>query len=159
LRPEEQVPAKVRESPRPGPEPAKYTVREGDTLTAIAREHYGDGNLWPKIAAANPGINPDRLLVGQVLIIPPKEAEATAAPAARKEEPKLTTRPAAAATYVVAKGDTLIGIARNILGDGSRWREIYELNRDKIKDPDHLLEGLELRLPPVEKEKKPASRP
>ena len=26
-----------------------YTVQQGDTLSGIAQQAYGDGNLWPKI--------------------------------------------------------------------------------------------------------------
>ncbi|MCK4340534.1 MAG: LysM peptidoglycan-binding domain-containing protein, partial [Phycisphaerae bacterium] len=50
-------------------------------------------------------------------------------------------------TYVVERGDTLTSIARNVLHDPERWREIYELNQDKIPDPDLLVIGTELRLP------------
>lgn len=47
-------------------------VREGDTLTSLARKAYGDGRKYAKILRANPGIikNPDRIFVGQVLRVP-----------------------------------------------------------------------------------------
>lgn len=51
------------------------------------------------------------------------------------------------ATYRVETGDTLVSIARAILKDGDRWREIYELNKDRVSNPDRLLVGTELRLP------------
>ena len=51
----------------------KHTVAKGETLSVIAEQYYGDKNLWPKIKAANPAIDPDRLLVGQVLVIPANE--------------------------------------------------------------------------------------
>jgi 5'-nucleotidase len=47
-----------------------YTVRKGDTLYSIARQRYGDGKQWTKIASANPGVRPETLKVGQTLIIP-----------------------------------------------------------------------------------------
>ena len=47
-----------------------YTVKKGDTLYKLAREHYGDGKQWQRIASANPGITPQSLKVGQTLIIP-----------------------------------------------------------------------------------------
>ena len=47
-----------------------YTVKKGDTLYKIARERYGDGKQWQKIAAANPGLSPSSIKVGQKLIIP-----------------------------------------------------------------------------------------
>lgn len=47
-----------------------YTVKKGDTLYKLAREHYGDGKQWQRIASANPGLTPQSLRVGQTLIIP-----------------------------------------------------------------------------------------
>ncbi len=50
-------------------------------------------------------------------------------------------------TYVIKSGDSLWKIAKSVLGDGGRWKEIYDLNRDKIKNPDVISIGKELRLP------------
>ena len=47
-----------------------YTVQKGDTLSKIARDHYGNPSKWKQIAAANPGINPNGLKVGQRLVMP-----------------------------------------------------------------------------------------
>jgi nucleoid-associated protein YgaU len=47
-----------------------YKVKKGDTLFAIARAHYGDGKQWQRIAAANPGVSPASLRVGQMLALP-----------------------------------------------------------------------------------------
>ncbi len=49
---------------------SSYTVKKGDTLYKLAREHYGDGKQWQRIASANPGLSPQSLRVGQTLIIP-----------------------------------------------------------------------------------------
>jgi LysM repeat protein len=48
----------------------RYTVKPGDTLYHIAKVHYGDGKQWQRISAANPGISPTTLKVGQVLVVP-----------------------------------------------------------------------------------------
>jgi nucleoid-associated protein YgaU len=48
----------------------KYVVKAGDTLYRIAAKHYGEGKEWKKILAANAGISPTHLRVGQVLILP-----------------------------------------------------------------------------------------
>ena len=47
-----------------------YTVKKGDTLYRIAKEHYGDGKQWQRIASANPGVTPQSLKVGQTLVLP-----------------------------------------------------------------------------------------
>jgi len=56
------------------PEPAAryYTVVKGDTLSKIAKEHYGDANKYPQIFEANKPMlkHPDKIYPGQVLRIP-----------------------------------------------------------------------------------------
>ena len=47
-----------------------YTVQRGDTLFHIAQVHYGDGKKWKQIVAANPGVTPSSLKVGQKLVLP-----------------------------------------------------------------------------------------
>jgi nucleoid-associated protein YgaU len=47
-----------------------HTVRHGETLFSIAKATYGDGKRWKEIVAANPGLSPSKLKVGQVLMIP-----------------------------------------------------------------------------------------
>lgn len=44
-----------------------YTIRSGDTFYNIARTH---GISLDALIAANPGVNPDRLFIGQVICIP-----------------------------------------------------------------------------------------
>ena len=50
-------------------------------------------------------------------------------------------------TYVVQRGDSLSRIAKRELGDEAAWRELYHLNRSRIKDPDRIPTGLQLTLP------------
>lgn len=52
-----------------------------------------------------------------------------------------------ARTYEVVKGDCLWSIARVQLGSGARWQEIYELNKDLIRDPNMIYVGQQLKLP------------
>lgn len=47
-----------------------HTVCSGETLWKIATKHYKNGNAWRKIAAANKGVNPDRIRPGMKLLIP-----------------------------------------------------------------------------------------
>ncbi len=49
-----------------------YTVKPGDTLSKIAKEHLGDANAYMKIFSANSDqlTDPDKIKPGQVLKIP-----------------------------------------------------------------------------------------
>lgn len=49
--------------------------------------------------------------------------------------------------YVVKKGDTLWNIANKELGSGYRWKYLYELNKDRIKDPHKLKVGKTIIIP------------
>lgn len=62
----------------------------------------------------------------------------------KKKRPTNRTAPK---THKVVRGDTLWGIARKYLGKGSRWREIYNLNKSKIKNPHWIYPGQVFRLP------------
>ncbi len=50
----------------------EHVVKKGDTLSAIARKHYGQPNLYPRIVRANPTqiSDPDLIFPGQVLKVP-----------------------------------------------------------------------------------------
>jgi len=51
-------------------------------------------------------------------------------------------------TYVVQPGDNIYEIARQELGKASRWREIYELNKDAVGTRSlELTPGTRLVLP------------
>ncbi len=57
----------------------EITIGEGDTLTAIALQYYGDAGLAQQIAAYNHLSDADRLPAGQVLNLPDTLPPATAA--------------------------------------------------------------------------------
>jgi len=50
-------------------------------------------------------------------------------------------------TYTVVKGDTLSRIAKHHYGDASKWRAIYDANKDVIKNPDLIHIGWVLKIP------------
>lgn len=54
---------------------------------------------------------------------------------------------AATSTYTVKSGDTLWRIATQKLGSGSRYMEIFNLNTDKLTNPDNIDVGQVLTLP------------
>ena len=47
-----------------------HVVQSGETLSGIARQKLGDAARWREIAALNPGMDPDKLKVGQRLVLP-----------------------------------------------------------------------------------------
>ena len=51
---------------------------------------------------------------------------------------------AASKEYEVVKGDSLSKIGKKL---GVKWKEIYEANKDRIKDPDHIEPGWKLKIP------------
>ncbi len=54
-----------------------YTIEKGDTLSKIAKDHYGKASAWHQIFDANRDTieDPDRIFPGQVIKLPalPKE--------------------------------------------------------------------------------------
>ena len=58
---------------KPEPEAVLYTVKPGDSLSKIAKAHYGDAMKYPEIFEANKPMlkDPDKIYPGQMLRIPP----------------------------------------------------------------------------------------
>lgn len=75
-------------APKPKPTtPATYTVRKGDTLSAIAADVLGDAGRYMDIARANNLSDPNRISVGQVLKIPGGTTPSKPAPPAKPKPP------------------------------------------------------------------------
>ena len=76
-------------------------------------------------------------------------AETEIRPAPTMVSSTATSRPAPSTpkTYTVKPEDTLWAIAKKTLGDGGRWREIYNNNTNVIgKDPNLIFPGQVLRI-------------
>lgn len=63
---------KVRGGGAPASAPRTYTVKPGDTLSRIAKEHLGDANAYMRIFELNRDqlSDPDKIKPGQVLKLP-----------------------------------------------------------------------------------------
>jgi nucleoid-associated protein YgaU len=61
---------------KPAPQSTYYEVKKSDTLSKIAKQHYGDAKLYPRIFDANRPMlkDPNLIYPGQVLRIPPLES-------------------------------------------------------------------------------------
>ena len=49
--------------------------------------------------------------------------------------------------YTIQSGDTLWAIASKLLGNGSKYTEIFEANREVIQDADLIFPGQKIRIP------------
>lgn len=133
-----------------GPNEQLYRVAEGDSLSKIAAEFYGDRALWQTLAEFNKDRlpNPNVLRAGLVLRIPDRTVllGGEASPAGVRDP--LSPAPVETArTHVVRDGETLSQIAAATLGSSKRWRELVAANTDRISDPDRVRPGTELRIP------------
>jgi nucleoid-associated protein YgaU len=79
------------------------------------------------------------LMVGNVFGVSEVQADGLEAP----EE----TSEAEVVYYEIQSGDTLWAIASKHLGNGSKYTEIFEANREVIKDPDLIYPGQKIRIP------------
>ncbi len=149
-------------------------VKSGQTLTAIAREHLGDGNRWKEIFELNRDKldAPESLQAGMQIKLPRAHAPVVQAPApspapapepdvrqpqrlqdlraAQRQGQTPTPQNAAAPstkTYVVQRGDNLYKIAQKTMGDGGQWRKLYNANKTRISDPNAVQVGTQLMIP------------
>jgi nucleoid-associated protein YgaU len=91
----------------------------------------------PKPAVEAAPVEPAKPII--VSLEPVKEKPAEPAPAAKPVEPPQT--------YTVQQGDSLYGISVKLFGTPRHYERIYEANRDRIKDPNTLQVGINLRMP------------
>lgn len=83
----------------------------------------------------------------KTVTITPAPAPSEPATATVQPAPRETTSAPQNLSYTVKSGDCLWNIAKKQLGDGSRWKEIYELNKDKIKNPNLIYPNQTLTMP------------
>jgi nucleoid-associated protein YgaU len=85
-----------------------------------------------------------RDVVADIKVAPQAAAAAAGAGAGAGAQ---ATGGAAGRTYTVQAGDTLSGIAKEHLGDASKYTKIFEANRDVLSDPDRIKPGQVLKIP------------
>ena len=127
-----------------------YRVASGDTLSSIAQSWFGREQDWPLILKANPDLNPDRLRIGQSIVLPPKTRGVRAVPAAPRQESSTASsaRPSPGTSYRIRSGDSLSRISQEAYGTAKYWERIYQANRSLIgDDPADLTVGMSLRIP------------
>ncbi len=75
------------------------------------------------------------------------QQQTTAVKSASIKKSRPTETAPALKTYTVKSGDTLWNIAKKYLGNGSKYTEIYSLNKNKIQNPNLISVGQILTLP------------
>ncbi len=75
------------------------------------------------------------------------EDEAETVQASEESGTERKGEPENAGSYTVVSGDSLWKIAKQLLGNGNRWQELYDLNRDKISNPNLIRPGQVLTIP------------
>lgn len=148
------MPAPTAAAPA-GPAPAEkaaekiHVVQTGDTFNSMAQKYYGSTRHARLIATANPNIDPRRLHVGAKIKIPPAPAaspagDSTTKPSATTAAPPVPPERA----YTVKAGESWNDLGKRFLGSGSRWVEIYELNKERVpRNINTLPAGTVLELP------------
>ena len=51
--------------------------------------------------------------------------------------------------HEVKPGDSLSKIAKQEYGDANKWPQIFEANKDILKDPNKIFPGQKLKIPPL----------
>ena len=114
----------------------------GETLSLIAKWYTGHYGNWKAIARANPGFNPNRIVVGNIIYIPP-EMMKTKKSLPRKVISK--TLPGYFAHTVTRSGEKFGAIARWYTGKAENRKALAKANPDI--DPEFLLVGDEIYIP------------
>ena len=168
-----ETPAVVKNTPVRGVWPKTHVVQPDEVLGLICQRVYGTTRMIKAVLAANPGLNPRRMLPNKTKIIlpapiaglaknslPPKSATTVAN---RNQRPSFissrylknnqgkntSTKTTSGDSYVVKKGDKLSTIAQRELGSIRHMNALLDANRHLIKDPNVLREGWKLMLPTV----------
>lgn len=126
--------------------PVRFLVTETsiNLLVFVAKISYRFAGGEPGDLYYDLGLREWRdLRVRQVAAATTASAQGSATAAAARPDTKRPPK-----VYTVRLGDTLYGIAKLELGNGARWREIYDLNKTVIgPDPNLILPGQRLVMP------------
>ncbi len=124
--------------------PNEYIVKKGDNYWKIAKEIYGEGQLAGKLRELNE-VPPANLKPGMVINTPDKSELTGSSQEDGDEERDVEGPPREAGPneewHRVKKGERLWDISETYYGTGTKWRDIYEDNKDRIENPKDLKKG------------------
>ena len=131
----------------------QYVAVEGDSLSKMAAKFFGSNTKANReaIIAVNPALksDPNKIIVGKTYNIPTSSAaESVAVQTPAQPAPRVTTASNDKDNwYTVKDGDTLSAIAQEQCGTVGTIAAILELNKDTLKDANHVVVNTKLRLP------------
>jgi nucleoid-associated protein YgaU len=114
-------------------------------IRAVAPSDQAKNKIWDLIKAANPSYSVD--LVADIKVQAPAGG-AVAGPASAGPGGPAGTASAGQKTYTVKAGDSLSKIAKEHYGESSKYMQIFEANKNILKDPDKIQPGQVLVIPP-----------
>ncbi|MCH9652928.1 MAG: LysM peptidoglycan-binding domain-containing protein [Planctomycetes bacterium] len=146
----------------------EYMVQNGENFWTISKKLYGSGRYFQLLAEINrnrvsdprkmkPGLKllaPDRASIDAQYQARHNAARKTVTEFAGKKTIRKQSKPSGffisqdgQPMYRVGSSDTLTDISQRHLGRSSRWYQIYQINRQKLQNPNKLQIGAELQLP------------
>jgi len=114
-------------------------LRARQALQAQGAGSYQRGGASPAAGEPEPG-RPSQPTSTPRATVAPRGTVGTGA----ESEGSWQTQPR---RYVIQSGDTLYSISREVYGDGNRWTDILQANRDALPDPGRLKVGTTLVIP------------
>ena len=146
----------------------EYVVQNGENFWTISKKLYGTGRYFQLLARINKGrvSDPRKMRPGLKLIAPNHAAIEAQYQASHKTSQTTVSEFSGSNTvrkpgkpsgffisqdgrpmYRVGGNDTLTDISQRHLGRSSRWYQIYQMNRQRLQNPNKLQIGTELQLP------------
>lgn len=114
-----------------------------DLMELIKNLREENDSLKRELMAAESRVEQFEGMVGQARRVPPAEVSRSITPLPQTDD--FGSSPPR--TYTVQSGDTLSGISRKVYGTTTRWRDIFQANRDRMNSENALRVGQELRIP------------
>ncbi|QDT89734.1 LysM peptidoglycan-binding domain-containing protein [Gimesia algae] len=146
----------------------EYVVQNGENFWTISKKLYGTGRYFQLLAQINKSrvSDPRKMKPGLKLIAPDQAAIEARYQASHKATQTIVSEFAGNKAvrksgkpsgffissdgqpmYRVGGNDTLTDISQKHLGRSSRWYQIYQINRQRLQNPNKLQIGTELQLP------------
>lgn len=146
----------------------EYTVQNGENFWTISKKLYGSGRYFQLLAEINRSrvSDPRKMKPGLQLLTPDRVSidaqyrarhKATQTAVSEFSGTGTTRKPSKPAGFFISQdgrpmyrvggSDTLTDISQRHLGRSSRWYQIYQINRQRLQNPNKLQIGTELQLP------------